>query len=450
MNKHLRNRTSLSAAVLGAMTAFAVGCADTTAEEENLGEQEAAITSRGITVSGCSASAIFDIVSNSTNNQTFNFLAIDDSAMQNLQTQLYTLNENNQLEAIQEEAVQASESLQQMFNSLTNYQNAHQRSLAQQHQDIRQIASTTTSVVQTHRDSMDTLSDSISSQSRQVSGSSVSSQNAFNTAWGENLAANTSRSSSRSASWNAANASQSAFQANASFIANTAVGGFAGFGLVGVGPATFLSNVASNVAASATNASQSSFAAQSAMADNAVVNLARSGFLTSARTSSHQAQNYFDSAASSTRNTVRTSEQNYTSSATTASTLDSLRSSTDSLQASEANQASAQLAQNASQAAQSAQSRRAIAFQNLSRFKSNHLVLQMSWNANSQKQITTLFAGNDAFTVHQDFLTSFPNCVVAASVTPPAKNIIPPKKGVGVMAPSPVVEVGPAIVERRH
>lgn len=448
MNKHLRNRTSLSAAVLGAMTAFAVGCADTTAEEDNLGEQQAAITSRGISVSGCSASAIFDIVSSSNNSKAFDFVAIDNSAMQNLQTQLFTLNENNQLEVVQQEATQASSSLQAMFNSLTNYTNAHQRSLAEQHTDITQIAATTTTTTQTHRDSLDTVSDTLSSQAHEAKSFSRSSQESFNTAFGDNLAASTSRSSSRSVSANAASSQQAAFQANASFIANTAIGGFAGFGLVGVGPATFLSNVAANVAASASTANQSSFSAQSAVADNTVINLARSGFLTSARTSSTQEQSQVDSSTSATRNTVKASESNASTNTTTASNYDALKSSTDSLQASEANQQSAQVAANASKAEQTSQSKQILAFQNLSKLKSSHLVLQMTWSANDQKQITSLFAGNDAFTVHQDFMTAFPACVVSASVTPPAKNIVPPKKS--VMAPSPVAEVGPAIVERRR
>jgi hypothetical protein len=59
MKRYLGNRTSFSAAVLGAIAAsFAVGCADAPADEEdNVGQAEAAITSRGIAVSGCTATA---------------------------------------------------------------------------------------------------------------------------------------------------------------------------------------------------------------------------------------------------------------------------------------------------------------------------------------------------------------------------------------------------------
>src|SRR5262245_40418970 len=100
----IRNTTSLSAAVLCVMATFAAGCADTE-EKQDTGTQKAAITSRGIAVNGCAGSALFNIMNNAANtNQAINSVAIDQSAINNVTSQLWTMNSQNQLSQVNQQS----------------------------------------------------------------------------------------------------------------------------------------------------------------------------------------------------------------------------------------------------------------------------------------------------------------------------------------------------------
>src|SRR5689334_2685997 len=108
----LRNRTSLGAAALCALATFAVGCADTEDNAPAEGTQKAAITSRGIAVNGCAGTALFNIMNNASNfNSAINSVAIDQSAINNVTSQLWSVNSQNQLSQVTQQAQQVSQNM---------------------------------------------------------------------------------------------------------------------------------------------------------------------------------------------------------------------------------------------------------------------------------------------------------------------------------------------------
>src|SRR6478609_4008479 len=110
---NFRKHSPFSAAVLCAMATFATGCAD--AEEDTTppeGTQKAAITSRGIAVNGCGGTALFNIMNNASNfNQAINSVAIDQSAINNVTSQLWSVNSQNQLVQVNQYAQQVSQNM---------------------------------------------------------------------------------------------------------------------------------------------------------------------------------------------------------------------------------------------------------------------------------------------------------------------------------------------------
>src|SRR5690349_21302443 len=116
---NFRNSTRLSAAVLCVMATFAAGCADTEEQEATEGTQKAAITSRGIAVNGCGGTALFNIMNNAVNlNQAINSVAIDQSAISNVTSQLWSVNSQNQLSQVTQASQQVSAS---MATALSNF-----------------------------------------------------------------------------------------------------------------------------------------------------------------------------------------------------------------------------------------------------------------------------------------------------------------------------------------
>ncbi len=443
--KYFRNSTSLSAAVLCVMATFAAGCADTEETAPEVKTQKAAITSRGIAVNGCAGTALFDIVNNSANfNEAINSVAVDQSAINNVTSQLWAINSQNQLVQVHQQMSQVSQDMASALSEFTNNVSAFQRASAWQSANASRYAAANTTTTASHFDSADTWNSSESAVFSQNSGYSDSSTNAFNRAWGNQLAARNANTSMASSNFIDSAAVTSSFQSLASFISNDFVGGFDAFGLAGFNAANISDVVANNAFASRRAASSNR-----AFADTSVSDLARSGFLTSANTSSNQAAQFFNSARAVDQQANRTSVANSATSTTTRSVADAANTSMNAMQDS----ATARNAFNRSASAIESNNylAQSQAYTNLSETNSQNYVLQLNFNANSEQAFTNLFALNQNNNVltSQNFNFSFPGCGVGAlgvgvGILPPAEEVPEAAATTGNL------EIGPALVKEEH
>src|SRR4051794_2104795 len=101
--------------ILGMLAAGLAGCGDEGATEKSQ-ETKSAITSRGFAAAGCGGSGIFDI----TSNNAINYVALDNSSFQNMNAQLYTLDQNNQQQLVTSSALsnQIDQSMTSMFDQV--------------------------------------------------------------------------------------------------------------------------------------------------------------------------------------------------------------------------------------------------------------------------------------------------------------------------------------------
>jgi DNA-binding transcriptional regulator YiaG len=449
MKKHFRCTTS-SVAVLGLMATFAAGCADT-ADDEATGQQEAAITSRGIAVNGCAGTALFNIMNAANSANAVNWVAVDQSAISNVSSQLWAIDSQNNLVQVNQQAQQLSQQMASAISQVTNNQNAYTMTLAQQATQASQNAAATTTVTATHQDFASTLNDSTSAVNSWNSGSTNAFQNSYNLAAGNTLArnaANTAQSAFNSArALNAANA----FNSAASFVSNVGIGGFAAFGLAGIGPGAFVSTVANNFATNAVNSVSDVASANSAIANTSLLNLARNSYLTTNRAAANQNTAFFNQASNVNHQRNAASVANSTASTRTTSVADSLNSATNAMQQNMAAQNSSAYNQNATNS--SSLFSNATSYQNLQQFNRQNMVLQLNFTANSNQAITNLFAGNNNNNVvaSNSFNFAFPACGGGAAIGGPV--------GIGpIIAPAPeaaaddptVEPVGPALVNKER
>ncbi len=441
-----RNPTSLSAAVLCVMAAL-TGCADSEEKAPEAKTQKAAITSRGVAVNGCAGTALFDIMNNSVNlNQAINSVAIDQSAINNVTSQLWSVNSQNQLTQVTQQSQQVSQDMASALSNFTNNTSAFQRASAWQSQNASQFAAANTTTTRSHFDSADTWNSSESAVFNQASGSSDRSTNAFNRAWGNQLAARNANSGMSSSSFVDSAAVTSSFQSLASFISNDFVGGFDAFGLAGFNAANI-----SDVVANSAFASRRAAAANNAFANSSVSDLARSSFLTSAQTNTHQAADFFNSSRAVNQQANRTSVANAATSTTTTSVADAANTSSNAMQDSMAARNSS--AQNFNAAESSNYLSQAQAFTNLNQISSQNYVLQLNFNANSEQAFTSLFALNESNNIltSQNFNFSFPGCGAAGVIGGGVPVILPPEDAPEAAAtPATAIEVGPALAKEER
>jgi hypothetical protein len=438
---NFRNSTSLSTAVLCVMATFAAGCADTEDKAPAEGTQKAAITSRGIAVNGCGGTALFDIMNNSVNlNQAINSVAIDQSAINNVTSQLWSVNSQNQLSQVTQQSQQVSANMATALSNFTNNTNAFQRATAWQSANASQFAAANTTTTISHFDSADTWNNATSAVFNQNSGFSSADTNAFNRAWGNQLAARNANSSVASSNFADSVNGFNSFQSNASFISNNMLGGFDAFGLAGFNAAN-ISDVAANNAFATTRAAS----ANNAFANTNVSDLARSGFLTSANTNTNQAASFFNSSRAVNQQANQASVANAATSTTTTAVADAANTSTNAMQDSMAAENSFNQASNAANSSNLMS--QAQAFTNLNQVNSQNFVLQLNFTANSEQAFTNLFAlnSNNNILTSNNFNFSFPGCGVGAvGIGGPV--ILPPADAPEAAAVTPsAIEVGPAL-----
>ncbi|MBX3189192.1 MAG: hypothetical protein KF819_19370 [Labilithrix sp.] len=126
-----RNRVSgaLRALGLGLLATLAAACAEGTSNDANqtgekTGNAEAKIVGLGWNAGGCDGNGAFDISSGS--NDFLHFVAVDRSDLENMNSNLSFVDSKNQETALNESAVEASESFKSMFDSATEFVNAAQ------------------------------------------------------------------------------------------------------------------------------------------------------------------------------------------------------------------------------------------------------------------------------------------------------------------------------------
>ncbi len=129
----MKSYLSKSGLVLGLFAAAIAGCAG---EEgtESTEETKSAITSQGFLVNGCQGTGIFNI----TSNNLIDFVALDQSSFQNVNAQLYSLNQNGQQQLIasSQNTSAIDSAFTSMLDQVSNYTSALQQAtmLAQQSQ----------------------------------------------------------------------------------------------------------------------------------------------------------------------------------------------------------------------------------------------------------------------------------------------------------------------------
>jgi trimeric autotransporter adhesin len=407
MKKHLlHNVTSFSFASLCVIATFAAGCADAE-EKPPVQTQKAAITSRGITANGCAGTALFDITNNSESlNKAINEIVVDNSAISNVKSKLFSLNSQNQMTEVKQESSQVSKDMASALSKLTNETNAHQRTLAEQSANASHKSNATTTSTVSHSDSADTFNKSKSDVFSERSGSQRRSTDTESRAFADQRSRNRADSSRSASNFADSVNTISSFQELASFISNDSLGGFDAFGLAGFNAAN-ISDVASNSAFASRRAASNN----SASADNSIANLARSASLTSASTSTEQASDFFNSARASNEQERRTSVANASTTTTTQSVADAEDTSTKARQENSADQRSASKQENATSSSNLFS--QAQSFKSLNEISSENFVLELSFTANSEKAFTSLFAFNKDNNVltSNNFNFSFPGCV---------------------------------------
>jgi hypothetical protein len=444
--KYFRNSTSLSAAVLCVMATFAAGCADSEDKAPATKTQKAAITSRGIAVNGCGGTALFDIMNNAQNmNTAINSVAVDQSAINNVTSQLWSVNSQNQLTQVTQQSTAVSQDMATALSNFTNNTNAFQRATAFQSQRASQFAAANTTTTRSHFDSADSFNNSESAVFNENSGFSTSDTNAFNRAWGTQLAARNANTSQASSNFVDSAAVTSSFQSLASFISNDFLGGFDAFGLAGFNAANI-----SDVAANTAFASQRAASANNAFANTSVADLARSGFLTSANTNTAQAANFFNSSRAAQQQSNRAHVANAATSTTTTAVADAANTASTAMQDSAAAQNTT--AQNFNEANSSNFASQTQAFTNLNQASSQNFVLQLNFSANNENAFTSLFALNENNNIltSENFNFSFPG-FGGVGFGVGAVPILPPSDAPAAAAtPSTAIEVGPALAKKEN
>lgn len=151
---------STCAAVLGLMiAAFASGCANEAPiakDPQPAKQQKAAVTTRGMDVQGCSASAVFDISSS----EDIEFIAIDRSDVSNLRAELYTLDESGRESRVEEALIEVDASFQSLLDATSNNVNASELSRRLAREAVSSRSSSTSTESNDHSDSTRSHTDS--------------------------------------------------------------------------------------------------------------------------------------------------------------------------------------------------------------------------------------------------------------------------------------------------
>src|SRR5262249_39357524 len=134
MRSNLLNRTtSLGTIILGLLAAAATGCGSSDASGNKPGAEQTplpdtvGVTQQSLSVDGCAASAVFNIVAN----QTISDIALDQSMLSNVQMQLFQVDDEGHQTQVNQTAQEATSDIQSQINQLTNNVNSAQSMIDQ-------------------------------------------------------------------------------------------------------------------------------------------------------------------------------------------------------------------------------------------------------------------------------------------------------------------------------
>lgn len=271
----MKRYLSYSGVVLGMLAAALTGCAD----EESTSEPEqvkSAITSQGFLTNGCAGTGIFNI----TSNNLINFVALDQSSFANVNSQLFSMNQQNQQQLIasSQNASALSSAFTSMLDQVSNFTSAFQQAamLAQQQSSQFNNASAT------NFNQANSIATVASNSSHLAAGQNTqwtrNNASGFNNAWNSNRANTWANQANQASGFNSANSALfNAIASDAQTFANS--GQFANANRGAMNRANSLSNAGSATdATNAINSAASNGANNSAIMNNGVSSIAGGGF----------------------------------------------------------------------------------------------------------------------------------------------------------------------------